>query len=308
MSPDQTGRTNYTPPGYISLGQALIIQLAVECDNETWEREQFETEGEQCDPEMFGIDNDRPKYAKVRLVTSVAILKYFWGVDILVDDGSTRLIPPLESTRDITWLPFPARDALLLVRGALSSGRLVARVVDHEEGHLIPIPSHFWNKIDAERILWSDDLVSISADGREVSGHVIIQFSEFYEYLKGSGMHPLARDEIDDEDEVDETGSSHATPSKSSSARSDKITSSPELLPSGGTQTSSYKVDGIFTGRQPERDRARFALRELYPTGIPGPGELSNSDLNKQVNEYLVRKGGRAVSRWTVLRAAGRWD
>jgi hypothetical protein len=58
--------------------------------------------------------------------------------------------------------------------------------------------------------------------------------------------------------------------------------------------------------RQPARDRAKEALRELYPNGIPDQSRLSNKALVWEVRECLKKRGLSDVSRDTILRVANR--
>jgi hypothetical protein len=58
------------------------------------------------------------------------------------------------------------------------------------------------------------------------------------------------------------------------------------------------------TRRQPLRERARRALDELYPNGVPD--QISNAELVSAVEAQIRKSGERPVSRDTILRAAGR--
>jgi len=63
------------------------------------------------------------------------------------------------------------------------------------------------------------------------------------------------------------------------------------------------------TGRRkskPALERARGAIKELYPNGVPGQAVEPNSDLCRRVGEKLKQSGLRDVSDDTILRAAGR--
>jgi hypothetical protein len=58
--------------------------------------------------------------------------------------------------------------------------------------------------------------------------------------------------------------------------------------------------------RQPERERARRALADLFPNGPPDAATLSNKLLAKRVNEWLEAKKQPTLKQRTIQRAAGR--
>jgi hypothetical protein len=58
--------------------------------------------------------------------------------------------------------------------------------------------------------------------------------------------------------------------------------------------------------RQPLRERARKALDELYPNGVPDPISKSNAELVSAVDAHIAAKRETCLSRDTILRAAGR--
>ena len=58
--------------------------------------------------------------------------------------------------------------------------------------------------------------------------------------------------------------------------------------------------------RQPARERARRALDELYPNGIPDQISKSNAELVRVVNVRIKKRKQQGVSHDTILRAAGR--
>jgi hypothetical protein len=58
--------------------------------------------------------------------------------------------------------------------------------------------------------------------------------------------------------------------------------------------------------RQPLRERARRALEELYPNDVPDQTSKSHGELAKEVNAQIEKRGQKAVSYDTILRAAGR--
>jgi hypothetical protein len=57
---------------------------------------------------------------------------------------------------------------------------------------------------------------------------------------------------------------------------------------------------------KPALERARGAIEELYPDGVPGQAVEPNADLCRRVGEKLKQAGLRDVSDDTILRAAGR--
>ena len=58
--------------------------------------------------------------------------------------------------------------------------------------------------------------------------------------------------------------------------------------------------------RQPLRERARRALDERYPNGIPDQTSVSDAELVIAVNAQIKKRGEKGLSRDTILRAAGR--
>lgn len=58
--------------------------------------------------------------------------------------------------------------------------------------------------------------------------------------------------------------------------------------------------------RRPARERARIAIDELYPNGVPNRAAVSNARLCRQVGDRLKTIGLPDVSDDTILRAAGR--
>jgi hypothetical protein len=57
---------------------------------------------------------------------------------------------------------------------------------------------------------------------------------------------------------------------------------------------------------QPALERARGAIRELYPMGVPGQAVEPNTNLCRRVGEKLKEANLPGVSDDTILRAAGR--
>jgi hypothetical protein len=57
---------------------------------------------------------------------------------------------------------------------------------------------------------------------------------------------------------------------------------------------------------RPARERAKAAIGEVYPEGVPRQADLPNKLLCKAVSERLSKKGALAVSDDTMLRVAGR--
>jgi hypothetical protein len=54
------------------------------------------------------------------------------------------------------------------------------------------------------------------------------------------------------------------------------------------------------------RERARRALHECYPKGVPDQVSVSDPELVSTVNAQIKKRGQRGLSRETILRAAGR--
>jgi hypothetical protein len=57
---------------------------------------------------------------------------------------------------------------------------------------------------------------------------------------------------------------------------------------------------------QPLRERARRALEELYPNGVPDPISKSDAELVRAVDAQIKKRGEQGLSHDTILRAAGR--
>jgi hypothetical protein len=57
---------------------------------------------------------------------------------------------------------------------------------------------------------------------------------------------------------------------------------------------------------QPLLERAQRAIVKLYPNGAPDQVSVSDAELESAVNAHLKMRGQKAVSRDTILRAAGR--
>jgi hypothetical protein len=58
--------------------------------------------------------------------------------------------------------------------------------------------------------------------------------------------------------------------------------------------------------KQPLRERARRALEELYPNGVPDQFSKSDAELVSAVNAQIKKRGQKGLSHDTILRAAGR--
>jgi hypothetical protein len=61
-----------------------------------------------------------------------------------------------------------------------------------------------------------------------------------------------------------------------------------------------------FSKTRPALERARGAIKELYPTGVPAQAAEPNTNLCRRVGEKLKQAGLPEVSDDTILRAAGR--
>ena len=57
---------------------------------------------------------------------------------------------------------------------------------------------------------------------------------------------------------------------------------------------------------QPALERARGAIKELYPDGVPGQATEPNANLCRRVSAKLQEESLPGVSDDTILRAAGR--
>jgi hypothetical protein len=75
---------------------------------------------------------------------------------------------------------------------------------------------------------------------------------------------------------------------------------------SGNEPTARAGKQKSRSKRQPALERARGAIRELYPKGVPGQAEEPNKNLCRRVGEKLKEANLPNVSNDTILRAAGR--
>ena len=60
------------------------------------------------------------------------------------------------------------------------------------------------------------------------------------------------------------------------------------------------------TRSRPTRERAMWALNQLYANGVPAQADVPNSQLCRKVGEKLRENGLPDVKDDTILRAAGR--
>jgi hypothetical protein len=75
---------------------------------------------------------------------------------------------------------------------------------------------------------------------------------------------------------------------------------------SQGEATYRSSRTGATRRSQPAFERARRAIEELYPEGVPGQADVPNAILCRRVGVKLKNKGLPNVSDDTILRAAGR--
>jgi hypothetical protein len=68
----------------------------------------------------------------------------------------------------------------------------------------------------------------------------------------------------------------------------------------------TLKKTGTKGRSQPTRERAKAAIDELYPQGVPSQAALPNKKLCRRIGEKLKERGLPHVSDDTILRAAGR--
>ena len=78
-----------------------------------------------------------------------------------------------------------------------------------------------------------------------------------------------------------------------------------DVLCGGPTEKTSSKT-GSTSRSRPARERARQAIKELYPQDVPEPATLPNALLCRRVGEKLKERGLPQVSDDTILRVAGR--
>jgi hypothetical protein len=75
---------------------------------------------------------------------------------------------------------------------------------------------------------------------------------------------------------------------------------------SQGEATQRPSRRGATRRSQPAFERARHAIDELFPDGVPGQADVPNAILCRRVGVKLKNKGLPNVSDDTILRAAGR--
>jgi hypothetical protein len=75
---------------------------------------------------------------------------------------------------------------------------------------------------------------------------------------------------------------------------------------SQGEATQRLSRTGATRRSQPAFERARRAIEELYPDGVPGQADVPNAILCRRVGVKLKNEGLPNVSDDTILRAAGR--
>jgi hypothetical protein len=74
----------------------------------------------------------------------------------------------------------------------------------------------------------------------------------------------------------------------------------------GGPAQHAASGAGSTSRSRPGFERARRAIEELYPEGVPGQAVEPNVNLCRRVGEKLKKQGLPDVSNDTILRAAGR--
>jgi len=151
-------------------------------------------------------------------------------------------------------------------------------------------------------VLWDDRLVEFVSGDKRLRGHAVISASEFEQYLTLRDKQPWGFRLRDDQKIVLMRRGSEA-----------ELAELPDAIPRAGNAlvTMRWRPDSNVPLRsrrsRPEGDRAKRALNAIYPNGVPDRGLVSNTDLHKQVNDWLKAEGARAdISYRTVCRAAGR--
>jgi hypothetical protein len=256
----------------------------------------------KSDPSGVGLSTNTPSWvdpqkAKVRVPLPFDLLDLQNAVYIVVNEElSFRLVPPLIGVRGDDWLPHSPEASLRRLRRALSAQRLCAYALA-DDGRVTEVPHYFWNTDQAIDVLWRDTTARFHIEERTVRGRVVLRFADLERYCTWPGeteplVHtPVDRDDDDDDDDDDE-------------GEGDVPSNAGDPGPARGA--AGTDADPPVRRRAPDRLRAQRALAELYPDGVPGPDVLSNSDLDRLVNAHLTKKDLRPVSKWTVLRAAGR--
>jgi len=74
----------------------------------------------------------------------------------------------------------------------------------------------------------------------------------------------------------------------------------------GGNGPPTHAPAARPTRKQPLRERAKRALDELYPNGVPDQVSVSDAELFSAVNALIKKRGEKGLSHDTILRAAGR--
>jgi hypothetical protein len=80
-----------------------------------------------------------------------------------------------------------------------------------------------------------------------------------------------------------------------------------DILCAGSPPASPLPTKRVTTGRRrPALERAKYAVQEAYPEGVPDQAAEPNACLCRRIGDKLKKQGLPNVSDDTILRAAGR--
>jgi hypothetical protein len=161
----------YVPSGYVSLGVAALLALAL-------------------DMECRFHPNGPPKaLADAEIIKRLEFLEQLKGVSMLIDpEYYCSLNMPLEEIRKIksdelpNWFRLSIEKSYLRFRKALSSGQVLTAVIDRT-GDPVPLTRNYWNTPDGGDVLWTDGLASFEHNGKSAIGQVAVESSSLREYI-----------------------------------------------------------------------------------------------------------------------------
>jgi len=212
---------------------------------------------------------------------------------------------------DGSW-PFCRGRELQILNDALAEGHIESWVVD-ARGTVTSIPKTFWWLGDSLGIYCKigDDSEPATCEPPETDVFDEDEFGDEEDEVIATvrlGDRIIQGEVFVRRDDLEALCRTPAAMSAAGALRAVPRSTAQADLPANSNPCGNAKGECFQTStRQPERTRAAQALRELFPEGVPGPDVLTHSDLNRKVNQHLKMRGLREITRWTILRAAGRW-
>jgi hypothetical protein len=208
----------YTPPGYLSLGNASLIAFVQLCERlsvdalylKYWHPVHRDKSAPQMDPEVCPFEQipsdfwaSRKGGAIVLLSGPGALLDRIqqddWGISATVIHPSFSvpglhshqktiyLDPPLSNVRDADALfPEKAKNFLQYFRRKLAASELNAYIL--HEGQLLPVPNHYWNTELAEEVLWNGVTAHIKGVDQLLVGPIVVSINDLKSTFKYSPL------------------------------------------------------------------------------------------------------------------------